>query len=76
MTSTNRARDSCAGISTLVAGAAGNCRSRAQSPNVQLWSTSFDPEYDTTTLTGSAASTTSSLVIVAGSREAFVSSRS
>jgi hypothetical protein len=70
-----RTRDSCGGITLLsvgadAAGAAGCSRQG------QLGSTSCVPEYEVITRFGAAALTTSSLSMVVGTREAFVSSRS
>ena len=74
--STMRTRDSCGGITLLSVGADGSSRSRLQSPYAQVGSTSCVPEYEVITRFGAAALTTSSLSMVAGTREAFVSSRS
>ena len=73
--STKSTRACCGGITAFVTSAEGRARSRLQSPKPQEGSTSCVPENEATTLVVSVASTTSSLRMVAGTGDAFWSTR-
>src|SRR6478609_7300646 len=71
--STKSTRACWGGITASFTGAEGRARRRLQSPKPQVGSTSCLPANEAMTLVASVASTTSSLRMVAGTRDAFCS---